>query len=142
MSSSSYDALSILGVAFGALAIIFVIALMVGIFSIICNWRIFNKLGLRGWVCLIPFYSTIAQGMATGTTVIAAVSQCGLLAAMVGTAIGLPTALCTIASIISVVLSYVVQYRTITALSRPKAFIFLAIFAPLIYLPIMAFTDA
>ena len=34
------------------------ISLAVFVFSIVCMWMIFEKLGIEGWKCLIPFYNT------------------------------------------------------------------------------------
>lgn len=47
------------GVAFGILAFIYIIALAVGIFSIVCNWKVFKKAGKNGWEAIIPIYNIV-----------------------------------------------------------------------------------
>ena len=52
-----------LGGIFGALAgiaiITMVIALVIGILTLIANWRIFKKAGQKGWKVLIPIYNSV-----------------------------------------------------------------------------------
>ena len=59
MYELSNDSLAAIFVALAAyLLIIIVIAAVVGIFSIVCSWKIYEKAGVAGWKCLIPFYNT------------------------------------------------------------------------------------
>ena len=53
---SGYD-MSELGVAFGGLAVMGLVAFAFLIFAIICMWKIYTKMGEPGWVSLIPFYN-------------------------------------------------------------------------------------
>lgn len=39
-------------------AIIAVVGLVIGVFKIICNWKIFTKAGQEGWKAIIPIYNT------------------------------------------------------------------------------------
>lgn len=41
----------------GFLLLILVFALIVGIFTVICRWKIFKKAGEEGWKAIIPFYN-------------------------------------------------------------------------------------
>ena len=41
----------------GALAAVWVVALVIGIFVAICTWKCYVKMGEPGWACLIPFYN-------------------------------------------------------------------------------------
>jgi hypothetical protein len=37
------------------------ISLVIGLFFIVCYWKIFTKAGKPGWAALIPIYSTLVQ---------------------------------------------------------------------------------
>ena len=39
--------------------VIYLIALVLGIFTIVCNWKIYKKAGKKGWAVLIPIYNVI-----------------------------------------------------------------------------------
>ena len=45
----------ILGAAIGIVA---VISLLIAIFALVCQWKIFKKMGEPGWKCLIPIYNS------------------------------------------------------------------------------------
>lgn len=49
---------SILGYLFAFLAYIWFFALLVGIFMIICKWKIYKKAGRGGWEAIIPIYNS------------------------------------------------------------------------------------
>ena len=59
----SYDAGSAVatgvGAALGILAFVYILALVVGIFSIVCNWKVFKKAGKNGWEAIIPIYNIV-----------------------------------------------------------------------------------
>ncbi|MFO0747377.1 MAG: DUF5684 domain-containing protein [Myxococcota bacterium] len=40
---------------------ILVLALVVGVFTIACMWRIFTKAGKPGWAAIVPFYNVIVM---------------------------------------------------------------------------------
>ena len=44
---------------FGLVAFIWIIAMAVGIFGIICNWKIFKKAGKQGWEAIVPIYNIV-----------------------------------------------------------------------------------
>jgi hypothetical protein len=41
--------------------VIGIVGLVVGIFFLICNWKLFSKAGKPGWASLIPIYNTIVM---------------------------------------------------------------------------------
>ena len=47
------------GAVFGLVVFIWIIAMAVGIFGIICNWKIFKKAGKQGWESIIPIYNFV-----------------------------------------------------------------------------------
>jgi len=42
-----------------AFGVLMIIALIVGLFMIICSWKIFVKAGKPGWASIVPIYSAI-----------------------------------------------------------------------------------
>jgi hypothetical protein len=38
---------------------ILIIGLIIGVFSLICYWKVYTKAGKPGWACLVPFYNLI-----------------------------------------------------------------------------------
>lgn len=48
-----------LEVILGILIFVYVITLAVGIFTIICNWKVYKKAGKNGWEAIIPIYNTV-----------------------------------------------------------------------------------
>lgn len=48
-----------LGVALGILTFIYIISLVIGIFTIICNWKVYKKAGRKGWEAIIPIYNIV-----------------------------------------------------------------------------------
>lgn len=49
--------MDILGMLAGIGIALYVIALAVSIFTIVCTWKCYVKMGEPGWASLIPFYS-------------------------------------------------------------------------------------
>ena len=47
------------GAALGVLAFFYIVALAVGIFTIICNWKVYKKAGKQGWEAIVPVYNFI-----------------------------------------------------------------------------------
>lgn len=47
------------GAALGILAFVYILALAVSIFTIVCNWKVFKKAGKKGWEAIVPIYNTI-----------------------------------------------------------------------------------
>lgn len=48
-----------LAILAGLSTLILIPAILISIFLIICNWKIFTKAGKPGWACLIPIYNTL-----------------------------------------------------------------------------------
>lgn len=61
MSDASYAALGgLVGGAFaGVMMTVSLISLVIGILTLIANWKLFNKAGQAGWKCLIPIYNVV-----------------------------------------------------------------------------------
>ena len=47
------------GAVAGVAIVVLAISFIIGIISIIANWKIFTKAGEKGWKCLIPIYNTV-----------------------------------------------------------------------------------
>lgn len=60
------EAGSIDGVMLILLLIALVIVLIIGLFSIVCNWKIFGKAGQSKWASLVPIYNTYVLIKAAG----------------------------------------------------------------------------
>jgi len=50
---------AMLGAFAGIAMIMSIVALIVGVLTIIANWKIFTKAGQKGWKCLIPIYNSV-----------------------------------------------------------------------------------
>lgn len=50
---------AVLGVFAGVAAVMSIFAIIVGVLTIIANWKIFTKAGEKGWKSLIPIYNTV-----------------------------------------------------------------------------------
>lgn len=61
MSDASYAALGGLvgGALAGVMMTVSLISLVIGILTLIANWKLFNKAGQAGWKCLIPIYNVV-----------------------------------------------------------------------------------
>lgn len=83
--SSSPDAFGMaLLIVLAVWGIIWLIALAIGILSIIAYWKLFEKAGVEGWKAIIPYYNTfkIAQ-IATGNDLIGWLTVGALVASVV-----------------------------------------------------------
>ena len=47
----------IAGLLAGAGIVIYLIGLLVSLFTIVCMWKIYVKMGEPGWVSIVPFYN-------------------------------------------------------------------------------------
>lgn len=61
MSDASYAALGGLvgGALAGVMMTVSLISLLIGILTLIANWKLFTKAGQAGWKCLIPIYNVV-----------------------------------------------------------------------------------
>ena len=48
-----------IGAAFGFLALVWIITMAIGIFIIVCNWKVFKKAGKNGWEAIVPIYNFV-----------------------------------------------------------------------------------
>ena len=58
-SSADVVATTGLGAVFGFLAFVWIICLAIGVFSIICNWKVYKKAGKKGWESIVPIYNIV-----------------------------------------------------------------------------------
>lgn len=47
------------GAIFGFLVFIWIICIAIGVFSLVCNWKVYKKAGKNGWEAIIPIYNII-----------------------------------------------------------------------------------
>jgi len=47
------------GAMFGIVIFAWIICIAIGVFSIICNWKVFKKAGKQGWESIIPIYNIV-----------------------------------------------------------------------------------
>lgn len=50
---------AVFGILAGIAAVMVIVGLIVGVLTIIANWKIFTKAGEKGWKSLIPIYNTV-----------------------------------------------------------------------------------
>jgi len=55
-----------LGAMFGFLIFVYIVALAVSIFTIVCNWKVFKKAGKNGWEAIVPIYNFVVLLEITG----------------------------------------------------------------------------
>ena len=142
------------------------ISLGITIFTIVCMWMIYEKLGLDGWKCLIPFYNsyvlykriykasafvvcliaTLVIMVASGWMVASALT--GLIGAFsfpeisgsitVGNIL-IPVVLMTVAFIVLFVYEIIIHVKLAQAFGKGAAFAIGLIFLTPIFLGILAF---
>lgn len=126
------------------------ISTLIMVFSMVCWWIIYGKVGLPGWHSLIPFYSTISLANQLGyPTLGIAICACvggAFVISIIGMMLGGVLAfifvlLSVVALFASAAGGFILQYKLIEALGRPTWFIILCIFVLPAYLGLMAFTD-
>ena len=61
-SSDGYEtAANMIGIFAGLSIVMWIIALIIAIFSLICMWKLFIKAGKKGWASIIPIYNVIVM---------------------------------------------------------------------------------
>ena len=50
-----------LGAVFGIFVFMWIISIAIGVFSIVCMWKVFKKAGKNGWEAIIPIYNLIVM---------------------------------------------------------------------------------
>jgi hypothetical protein len=129
---------NIMEAAAGMLLVIGLIMLALGIFSIVCNWKIFVKMGAKGWASIIPFYCNwvLCERVWDNALVSLAIIIPGIAGSFVdGT-------LSTILSLVAIVASYVTNWKKYKRFNKSTGFCVLGIFLPIITDAICAFGDA
>lgn len=54
---STVDYSSAIATSMAVVSVIMIITLIIGVITIIANWKVFTKAGKPGWTSLIPFYN-------------------------------------------------------------------------------------
>ncbi len=55
-----------LGAIFGFVIFVWIIAIAISVFTIICNWKVYKKAGKQGWESIIPIYNIVVLLQITG----------------------------------------------------------------------------
>ena len=55
-----------LGAIFGFVIFIWIIAIAISVFTIICHWKVYKKAGKQGWESIIPIYNIVVLLQITG----------------------------------------------------------------------------
>lgn len=125
-------------VGLGLVAIFIIIfALAIGIFMIVCQWKIFKKAGKNGWEAIIPFYSTWVE------VEIAGLNWWWFLIVIGPTLIsvlGIPV-LSPLASLAALLGTIAVDYNICKKMHQETGFLILLILVPIVARPMMAFSD-
>lgn len=137
--------LSMLGLSLGFIIGAFVISTALCVFFIICSWRIYEKIGRSGWECLIPIYNVYAMGQALGCEPIAyACMGCMggyflfLILAKFLAFLGLLMFPMLVAML---VMNILLNVKLCEGLGKPVWMVVLCLLLPIVYYPILAFTD-
>lgn len=129
-SSVASETSAIMGVALAIVGIIMIIALIVGILTIIGQWKMFKKGGEEGWKSLIPFYSqyTLCKLVGVNPWWILIV----FLAGMVG---GMIPILSFVGSILSIYFAVILAISTARSYGKSDGFgVATIFFTPICYL--------
>ena len=131
MTDASYAALGgVLGGALAGMAMaISLISLVIGILTIIANWKIFTKAGQAGWKSLIPIYNLVILFR------IAGISPWWILAY-------LATFIPVVGWVVSLALSIYLMVNLAKAFGKEGGFAVGLILLNTIFMMILAFGDA
>ena len=123
------------GVIIGLCAVLLAIA----IFAIVCNCKIYKKMGAPAWAAIVPYYSTwvMYEKIWCNTTMPIIVLALSLIPAFVD--LGVLEAGMSLAT---VVLALITNWKMYKYFGKGTGFCILAIFFPIITLPIIAFGSA
>lgn len=95
--------------------------LIVGIFMLVCLWKVFVKAGKPGWASIIPIYNIIVELEIVGRP------WYWLLLMLI--------------PIVNIVLAIIVTFRMAKVFGKSTGFGFGLLFLPFIFYPILAFGD-
>ena len=120
--------------AYGLFIVIcMIIALLVVVFLIICNWKIFTKAGEEGWKAIIPFYNTwVLAKLVANNNVLVFILCCGSFIAFIPV-IG------WILSLAGLVGAVMLDLGLAKVFGKETWFGVLMIFFPYVMIPIIAF---
>lgn len=136
------------------------ISLALSVFAIVCMWRIFTRMGLAGWKCIIPIYGTYVlsravtgkKGITYGliaTGIVAVVLGFMALPALIvatyggvdGTTVGLLGFLFIAACIASFVLSIIMYNGMSRCFGHGTGFTVGLVLLNIVFIGILAFSD-
>ena len=118
------------------IVICMIISLLVVVFLIICNWKIFTKAGEEGWKAIIPFYNTwVFAKLVANNNVLVFILCCGSFIAFIPV-IG------WILSLAGLVGAVMLDLGLAKVFGKETWFGVLMIFFPYVMVPIIAFGSA
>ncbi len=119
------------------------ILLLFSILILVCQYRVYMKLGMHGWEAIIPLYRLYALAHAVGQGVFGYISMAcaGVTALLNLLDIEALAVLVTIATVLGMVMNIVVLVFVLDELCRPKWMVVLAVLLPFVFWPLLAFTD-
>lgn len=131
-SGYSYsDGSAILGAVLGILAVAWIVIVLVAVFVIVCQWKIFSKAGQAGWKALVPFYN-----MWTMNKVIFGEPYGWLMFASAVALIPFVGAIAALAWYVYLNIQFAKAY------GKPGSFCLLLFFLPIVAYPMLAFGSA
>lgn len=147
--SYSINPSNALGLGVGMMIGMSLVSLAICIFMLVCQWKVYVKCGLPGWHCLIPIYNLISLSNALCCPTLGLVAACcfggafllPVLGGLIGGFIGGLFGFLTVAAVIAfVVCNYMITYKLVQGLEKPGWYFILAIFVPVVFYPLLAFT--
>lgn len=121
------------------------ISLALWVFLLVCQWRIFVKLGQKGWASIIPFYNTFVLTNAVWElipAILATFLQVGLCVSIFLTGnIPLIGVLAFLFLIAFFIVSVIMTHKMCTWFGHGIGFTIGCLFLPIIFYAIMAFSD-
>lgn len=141
MDYSSIESVAemLLGAGAGVLVIGGLLGLALCVFLLVCSWKVFGKMGMPGWYCLIPYFGSYME-----TRAVYGIGWWFLITVIPTVAgwIGISGFLLTLLNL--VVLVYNIKYNIDLSLCFGKQwwFCFILVFLPFIGIPMLAFGQA
>ncbi len=134
---------TIMRIGAGIMVAFIVISLAITVFMCVCQWRVYRKLGLRGWECLIPFYNIYVLSDVCGVPIlgIASIALMVLAPTLMFFEVTVLAFISMIALIAAFVLQCIIWAEMLPLLGKPRWLLILGIFCGIVFWPILAFTD-
>lgn len=148
--SYSYNPAGAVGMGIGMMIGMLLFSVAICVFMLVCQWKIYVKCGLPGWHCLIPIYNLISLSTALGCPTLGTVAAAcfggafllpiigGLIGGVIGAIFGF---LMVVAVIAFAVCNYIILYKLVQGLEKPGWYFILALFVPVVFYPLLAFTN-